>query len=126
MTLLFLEGLKHLKLLHYIWKLNPDTLIKNFLKNIFLISQVFQVTISDLLQNVPPPCVELSCSGFFLPPNPCLKQKPDIPPSTSSEGLNLFCVLRAHQNCSDGTNLPIKNTQHCIFFSLEAMLLVKG
>lgn len=42
------------------------------------------------------PFVELNCSAFCLPPNPCMIQKSDIPPSTTSEGPNLFCVLRAH------------------------------
>lgn len=55
MALPFLEGLKYLKLLQYIQKLNPDIFNKNwFWVCIFFISQDFQVTISDLLQNVPP------------------------------------------------------------------------
>lgn len=55
MALPFLEGLKYLKLLQYIQKLNPDIFNKNwFWVCIFFISQDFQVTISDLLQNVSP------------------------------------------------------------------------
>lgn len=64
------------------------------------------------------PSMELNCSAFCLPPNPCMIQKPDIPPSTSSEGLILFCVLRAHQFYSDRANLPTKKKKekHCFFF----------